>query len=46
MGYEKQRRIGLAKDQDEFDSTTQHYGGLIKTHWFPFVNITAKYECK
>lgn len=46
MEYEQQQRIGLAKDQDEFDSRTQHYEGLIKAHWSLFVNITAKYECK
>lgn len=46
MDYEKQQRIELAKDEDEFDSRTQHCEGLIKTHWPLFVNIKAKYKSK
>ena len=39
MDYEKQQRIELGKDKDEFDSSTQHGEGLIKTLWSFFVNI-------
>ena len=46
MDYEKQQRIELGKDKDEFDSSTQHGEGLIKTLWSFFVNIKKNVKVK